>query len=146
MFSTNLVNDVKKKKYYNVDYELLVVAFFEFLKSQGLDDLELTKAKVLFAKDNDDNLKNNLFFVHILSYFDLVMPPKGSYFSYNSIGLSELRIGYYIGKEMIDEHIEVMANNKLISSVALGQKNVNIYLKENQISERSVLKSEEFLG
>ena len=71
---------IKTKKYYNVDYELLIVAFFEFLKTQKIGDVELAKVKVLFAKDNDAHLKNNLFFVHILWYFDLVTPPKGSYF------------------------------------------------------------------
>lgn len=152
---------IKTKKYYNVDYELLVVAFFEFLKSEGIGDLELAKVKVLFAKDNSDNLKNNLFFVHVLAYYDLVVPPKGSYFylrilnfnseknsyfSFNSIGLSENRIGYYIGKETLDDHIEFLATNSAVSNLAMGQKNVNIYLKENQLTERDVLKSQEFLG
>ena len=36
---------IKTKKYYNVDYELLMVAFFEFLKSQNVGELELAKVQ-----------------------------------------------------------------------------------------------------
>ena len=151
---------IKTKKYYNVDYELLVVAFFEFLKEQGVGELELAKVKVMFAKDCDDNLKNNLFFVNVLAYFDLVVPPKGSYFylrilnynsekksyfSYNSIGLSESSLAYYIGKDVINDHIEFLATNQFVTSISMGQKNVHIFMKERRIGEREVLKSQEFL-
>ena len=71
---------------------------------------------------------------------------KDSYFSSNSIGLIENRIGYYIGKEILDDHIEALADNVLVSTIAMGQKNVNVYLKENIIGERDVFKSQEFLG
>ena len=151
---------IRTKKYYNVDYELLLVAFFEFLKEEGVGELELAKVKVLLAKDSDDNLKNNLFFVHILSYFNLVVQPNGNYFylrilnynskkecyfSFNSIGLSEKYLGYYLSKEFLDEWIEPIAHNVEVSTVAVGQKNVNIFLKEKRISEREVLKSQTFL-
>lgn len=152
---------IKTKKYYNVDFELLMVAFFEFLKSEKIGELELSKVQVMFRKDGDNNLKNNLFFVHVLSYFDLVVPPKGgyfylrilnfnsekkSYFSFNSIGLSENSLGYYLGKEFLDEHLEPFSHNEAISTPAMGQKNVNIFLKEKRIGEKEVLKSQDFLG
>ena len=71
---------------------------------------------------------------------------KDSYFSSNSIGLSENRIGYYIGKETLDDHIEFLATNSAVSNLAMGQKNVNVFLKENRIGEKEVLKFQEFLG
>ena len=152
---------IKTKKYYNVDFELLMVAFFEFLKSENISELELAKVQVMFRKDTEGNAKNNLFFVQVLSYFDLVVPPKGgyfylrilnfnsekkSYFSFNSIGLSESNLVYYIGREFLNEHIEPMAVNSQITTFAMGQKNVNICLKEKRIIEKEVLKSQEFLG
>lgn len=110
---------LKTKKYYNVDFELLMVAFFEFLKSQNVDELELAKVQVMFRKDTEGNVKNNLFFVHVLCYFDLIPAPKGgyfylrilnfnsakkSYFSFNSIGLSKSSLVYYIGSEFLNAH------------------------------------------
>ena len=74
---------IKTKKYYNVDFELLMVAFFEFLKSENISELELAKVQVMFRKDTEGNAKNNLFFVQVLSYFDLVVPSKGGYFYLN---------------------------------------------------------------
>lgn len=152
---------IKTKKYYNVDFELLMVSFFEFLKSQNISELELAKVQVMFRKDSADATKNNLFFMHVLCYFDLIPAPKGgyfylrilnfnsekkSYFSFNSIGLSESSLAYYIGRDFLDEHIEPMADNSEISTIAMGQKNVNICLKEKRIIEKEVLKSQEFLG
>jgi hypothetical protein len=152
---------IKTKKYYNVDFELLMVAFFELLKSQNISELELAKVQVMFRKDTEGNAKNNLFFVQVLSYFDLVVPPKGgyfylrilnfnsekkSYFSFNSIGLSESSLGYYLGKDFLDEHLEPFLHNESISTIAMGQKNVTIFLKEKRISEKEVLKSQDFLG
>lgn len=152
---------IKTKKYYNVDFELLMVAFFEFLKSQNISELELSKVQVMFKKDSEGNAKNNLFFVHVLCYFDLIPAPKGSYFylrilnfnsvkksyfSFNSIGLSESGLVYYIGSEFLNAHIEPMATSNSISTLAMGQKNVNICMKEKRISEKEVLKSQEFLG
>ena len=136
-------------------------AFFEFLKSENISELELAKVQVMFRKDTEGNAKNNLFFVQVLSYFDLVVPPKGgyfylrilnfnsekkSYFFFNSIGLSESSLGYYLGKDFLDEHLEPFSDNESISTIAMGQKNVNICIKENRISEKEVLKSQEFLG
>ena len=152
---------IKTKKYYNVDYELLLFSFFEFLKSQGINELELSKVQLMFRKDTEGNLKNNLFFVHVLVYFDLVPTPKGSYFylrtlhfnsekknyfSFNSIGLNESSLVYYIGREFLDEHIEPKASDIAITTFAMGQKNVNIFIKEKRIIEKEVLKSQEFLG
>lgn len=48
---------------------------------------------------------------------------------------------YYIGREFLDEHIEPMAVNSKIITFAMGQKNVNICLKEKRIIEKEVLKS-----
>ncbi len=152
---------ISVKKYYNVDYELLVAAFIEFLKSERINELELAKVQLMFGKDSDDYLKNNLFFIHLLVYVDLMPAPKGnyfyfrtlyfndekkSYFSFNSIGLNARNLTYFIDREFLEEHIEPMATNSKISTLAIGQKNVNICLKEKRISEKEILKSQNFLG
>ena len=60
---------LKTKKYCNVDFELLMVAFFEFLKSENISELELAKVQVMFRKDTEGNAKIIYFlckFFHIL--------------------------------------------------------------------------------
>lgn len=152
---------VKSKKFYNIDFELLTYAFFEFLKSENISALELAKVQVMFRKDDEDALKNNLFFLHVLVYFELVPAPKGSYFylrtlhfdsvkdcyfSFNSVGLNEQALINFIGKEFLNEHINPMAENDSITTVAIGQKNVKMWMKANKISEKDVSKTQEFLG
>ena len=46
---------------------------------------------------------------------------------------------------MLDDHLEFLAADSSISTIAMGQKNVNMFLKEKRIGEREVLKSQEFL-
>ena len=68
----------------NIKFSLM--KFFEIAHSinkksdKKISELELAKVQVMFRKDTEGNAKNNLFLVHVLSYFDLVVPPKGGYF------------------------------------------------------------------
>ena len=127
---------VKEYALYNVDFDFVVYSYIEWLKEEGVQEEELANVLLLF-RESDQSAKNGLLFMHILQFYGLVTAPKKSYyyvicvyentrtqsyFSTNSIGMSQRGIDNFIGAEMRVKFIDKYAFNQDIKNIAIGQK------------------------
>lgn len=159
---TGILLEKSKKKYYNIDIDIVIKALLITFKEELKDENKLAKIALMFMQDSSSKFKNLRLLVDFFSYIDLCPNSDKTYlyssllcesevaksfFVLNVIGFSKTKmIELLLDREMIgtlDDSADMIRSKTNV--LAYGNKIKKVALEKN-ISMHKILEIREFVA